>query len=88
VEEQKKLAVSKITLGRYDEPDEFGRAVAFCCPIQQSTSQVPLSKLTADRFAVSYDWATSTLGQCRWYRNDRTSLERCDPDWGWKIEDL
>jgi len=29
VEEQKKLAVSKITLGRYDEPDEFGRAVAF-----------------------------------------------------------
>jgi 3-oxoacyl-[acyl-carrier protein] reductase len=29
VEEQKKLAVSKIPLGRYGEPDEFGRAVAF-----------------------------------------------------------
>jgi NAD(P)-dependent dehydrogenase (short-subunit alcohol dehydrogenase family) len=24
-----KLAVSKIPLGRYGEPDEFGRAVAF-----------------------------------------------------------
>jgi 3-oxoacyl-[acyl-carrier protein] reductase len=29
VEEQKKLAISKIPLGRYGDPDEFGRVVAF-----------------------------------------------------------
>lgn len=29
IEEQQKLALSKIPLGRYGDPDEFGRAVAF-----------------------------------------------------------
>ena len=40
VEEQRKRAIATIPLGRYGEPDEFGRAAAFCSRTPRAISPV------------------------------------------------